>query len=199
MERVIKPLGFQVTSLEATNFAADPAAWFQKQPDVGGGRWFLAHADDGVIWGQIRESRLVLSHSVFPKVSPEFRAITLQQARLFSEQAEVRVWRENNTFSACLLQDSHNQGAEAFDEEHVLWGTQSVEQKDGFTLMTDGRQGLQHAVPLLVPQDVLDEKRRFHPLRLKVRHYFTYDTDGQANISLSRLVTLEMQRRGQAG
>jgi CRISPR-associated protein (TIGR03984 family) len=78
-----------------------------------------------------------------------------------------------------------------------LWGTQSVEQRDGFTLMTNGRQGLRHAAPLLVPQDILDERRRSHPLRLRVRHYLTYDADdGQANISLSRLVALEMQRGG---
>lgn len=200
MERVIKPLGCQVTPLDTTNFAADLGAWFQVQPHVGNEKWFLAHADDGVIWGQIRDSRLELSNSVFPEVFPEvspaLRAATLQQARLFGEQAEVRVWRENNAFSACLLQDYHDQGAEAFDEEHVLWGTQSVGQRDGFTLMTDGRQGLRHAVPLLVPQDVLDEKRRSHPLRLRVRHYLTCDADGQVNISLSRLVALEMQRGG---
>jgi CRISPR-associated protein (TIGR03984 family) len=109
----------------------------------------------------------------------------------------MRVWRENNAFSACLLQDYHDQEAEAFDEAHVLWGTQSIGQKDGFTLMTDGRQGLRHAVPLLVPDDVLDEKRRSHPLRLRVRHYLTYDADGQVQISLSRLVALEIQVGGQ--
>jgi len=198
MERVIKPLGYQVTPLDTTNFAVDPAAWFQKQPDVGSERWFLAHADDGVIWGQMRESRLVLSNSIFPEVSPALRAATLQQARLFGDQAEVRVWRENGAFSACLLQDNPDQGAEAFDEEQVLWGTQSVEQRDGFTLMTDGRQGLRHAVPLLVSQDVLDKNPRSHPLRLRLRHYLTYDTDGQANISLSRLVALEMQGGGKS-
>jgi CRISPR-associated protein (TIGR03984 family) len=196
MDRVIKSLGYQVISLDTSSFVADPTEWFQQQPNVGGDNWFLAHADDGVIWGQIRDGSLVLSNSVFPEVSPVLRAITLQQARLFGEQTEVRVWREGKAFRACLLQDHHDQKAEAFDEDHILWGTQSMGQKDEFTLMTDGRQGLRHAVPLIVPQDVLGEKRRSHSLRLRVRHYLTYDTDGQANISLSRLVTLEVQRGG---
>lgn len=193
MERVIKLLSYHVTPLDTTNFAADPAAWLQRQPDVDNGRWFLAHADDGVIWGQLREGRLMLSSTVFPEVSPTLRAVTLQQARLFGEQAEIRVWRENNAFSACLLQDHHDQGAEAFDEEHILWGTRCVGQKNDFTLMTDGRQGLRHAVPLLVPNNVFDAKERHHPIRLRLRHYLTYDADGQANVSLSRLVALKVE------
>ena len=198
MNRVIK-LDCQFTPLDTTNFAVDPAVWFQRQPNVGTGGWFLAHADDGVIWGQIRDSHLVLSNSVFPRVSPALRTFTLQQARLFGEQAEVRVWRENNAFRACFLHDYQDQGDEAFEEEHILWGTRRVDQSNDFTLLADGRQGLQHAVPLPVPHNVFDEDRRVRPLRLRVRHYLTYDADGQVCIALSRLVTLEIQREGRAG
>lgn len=195
MKREIKPIACQVQPLDTTDFTADPSAWFQKQPSVGDVTWFLAHADDGVIWGQIRNGQLVTSSSVFPRVSPPLRATTLQQARLFGEGAEVRVWREGNRFKACQLQDHHDQKAEAFDEEHILWGTQAEERKKSFTLMADGRQGLRHAVPLDVAESAFGVRGRSHPLRLSLRHYLDYDSDGQAYVNLSRLVSVCQRER----
>jgi CRISPR-associated protein (TIGR03984 family) len=190
MKREIKPIACQKQPLDTTDFAADPSGWFQKHSDVGDEAWFLAHADDGVIWGQIRNRQLVTSDSVFPQVSPPFRPVTLQQARLFGESAEVRVWREGNEFKAWRLEDHHNEEAEAFDEAHVLWGTRAEARKGGFTLVVDGRQGLRHVMPLEATDTALGAGGRRHPLRLCVRHYLDYDKDGQARIALSRLVAL---------
>jgi len=187
MEREIKRITCQVEQLNATEFAVNPAGWFQKQPDVGDEAWFLAHADDGVIWGRLQDGQLVTSDTVFSEVSPPLRAITLQQARLFGEKAEVRVWREGNRFQACRLEDQSSEKCEAFDEQHILWGTQVEQRKDGFTLVADGRQGLRHAVPLTLTDSALNDG---HPLRLTVRHYLTYDEYGQTRIVLSRLVAL---------
>lgn len=190
MKRTPTPVVYRVTPVDTTRFADDLAAWFQRQPSVGSSAWFLAHADDGVIWGQIRDERLVVSHDAFPTVSPSLRAITLQQARLFGQEAEVRLWREDDSFRACRIQDHAGEEAQALDEEHLLWGTQAEDVRDGFTLVADGRQGLRHAVPLVIPATAFTPKSRRHPLRLGLRHYLTCDADGQAHITLSRLVSL---------
>ena len=67
--------------------------------------WLLAHADDGVIWGEVRANGLHLSSDVFPQVSPPLRAITLQQARLFGPDAELFFWKDNAAWRARLIQD----------------------------------------------------------------------------------------------
>lgn len=196
MRQEVKHITCQVQQLDTTDFAADPSAWFQEQPSVGDNAWFLAHADDGVIWGQIQHGQLITSNNVFPQVSPPLRAVTLQQARLFGQNAEVRVWREGNRFKACRLQDHQDAEAEAFDETHILWGTQAEARTGGFTLVADGRQGLRHAVPLEVEDAAFNAKERHHPLRLSLRHYLDCDSDGLARITLSRLVALRVSPKG---
>lgn len=194
MERSVKPIACHVQHLDTTDFAADPRTWFQRQPNVGDETWFLAHADDGVIWGRLRDSKLITSDSVFSKISPPLQAITLQQARLFGQYAEVRVWRNGVDFQACRLEDQTDEEAEAFDERHILWGTQPGRQANGFTLVSDGRQGLRHAVPLNVSKTAFETNgKNSRPLRLLVRHYLSYDEDGQARIVLSRLVEVCMR------
>ena len=187
MSREIKEITCQVCPLDAKEFAANPVDWFEKQPSVGDEAWFLAHADDGVIWGCLQNGQLVTSGVVFSEVSPPLRATTLQQARLFGETAEVRVWRDGNEFRACRLEDQSSAEGEALDEYHILWGKQTEQRKDGFTLVADGRQGLRHAVPLTLTEGLFHDDR---PLRLTVRHYLAYDGCGQARIALSRLVAL---------
>lgn len=127
MKREMKPIGCQVTPVDTEGVTANLAYWFQRQTNVGDRNWFLAHADDGVIWGQIRNGQLVVSSSVFPEISPPLRTTTLQQARLFGTLAEVRLWRQGDGFIACRLLDNESEGAEAFDEEHLLWGTRVEE------------------------------------------------------------------------
>jgi CRISPR-associated protein (TIGR03984 family) len=193
MKRKIEPMACQKEYLDMAGFATDPSGWFQEQTSVGDGAWFLAHADDGVIWGQVREGQLFASDSVFPQISPPLRVTTVQQARLFGQSAEVRVWREGDSFKACRLQDLQDEEAEAFDETHILWGTYAEARDQGFTLVADGRQGLRHAVPLEVADTAFGRNR---PLRLVVRHYLTYDGDGQVRIALSRLVALRQVPEG---
>lgn len=194
MEREIKPVACLIQPVDSSDFAANPITWFEKQPSVGDEVWLLAHADDGVLWGQLRDGQLVTCDKAFPQVSPRLRAVTLQQARLFGQNAEVRIWRDRDTFRACRLEDQASDQVEAFDETHMLWGTRAEERSGGFTLVTDGRQGLRHAVPLQVPDVAFGAGRGSRrPLRLILRHYLTYDEDGQARIALSRLVALRIE------
>lgn len=153
-----------------------------------------------------------------PFPSPEFRVETLQACRLFSERGELYVWRNDNGFKARLIEDnstaSDTEEREYFDEAQVLHGTQIDKDKDGnlltngvFTVVVDGSEGLRHAFPQQVLDEefkIKDDKGRFlkntkgeevrkRPLRLCVRHYLSYDDDGCAYVSLSRLIKVGIE------
>lgn len=174
----------QAISIPA-NFASDPASVLEKLARDYNLRWLLAHADDGVIWGELRDDGLHLSGNAFPDVSPPLRAETLQQARLFGPQAEILVWKNDATWHGRLIQDGAGEVEDAFDEMHLLWGTEVEDRQDGFALLREGREGLRHAPPL--PDDAQP------PIHLKVRHYMAYDADGQAYIAYSRLTGIDAQ------
>jgi CRISPR-associated protein (TIGR03984 family) len=177
--------------------------------------YLLSFHDDGVVWGKLKAengvSKLLTSDVLkdsagksFPSPSPEFRVETLQECRLFSIKGELYVWRNGNGFKARLIEDnsmnSKAEDREYFDEKQVLWGTQIEIIKDNngslltngnFTVIADGSEGLRHAFPQKVDAKKFDGKKR--PLRLCVRHYLTYDNDGCAYVSLSRLVDVEVE------
>ncbi|MBI3950567.1 MAG: TIGR03984 family CRISPR-associated protein [Acidobacteria bacterium] len=173
----------------------DVKDWLQTQAAQYKLKWVLAHADDGVIWGKVDNGQLITSDAVASQVSPPLRLETLQTARLFALHAELLVWRDgDNQWHARLIRDAKNgekviwEGA--VDESQVLWGTDTQSLAHGFTLMTDGAQGLRHAVPLEA-KGKFDEQSR--PLRLWVRHYLDEDDNGFARIVASRLFDLRME------
>lgn len=154
--------------------------------------WLLAHADDGVIWGQREgDGTLKLSSDVFsdpqefPAVAVPLRAETLQQARVFGPAGELLLWRTDSGFAARVIEDGPEHPSDALpDEEHLLWRLgEKVEAGDGFTLLQEGQQGLQHAPPV----EGLPVGAR---PTLVVRHYLNYDDEGQAYVAMSRLVSL---------
>ncbi|HOK59107.1 MAG TPA: CRISPR-associated protein Csx19 [Methanothrix sp.] len=179
----MKTQHFQDVSIPE-NFASEPVSGLAELARDYNLRWLLAHADDGVIWGELRDDGLHLSSNAFNKISPPLRAETLQQARLFGPQAEILVWKDNATWRGRLIQDGAGKAEDTFDEMHLLWGTEVEERQDGFTLLREGREGLRHAPPL--PDDAQP------PIRLKVRHYVAYDA-GQAYIAYSRLAGIDAQ------
>lgn len=163
--------------------------WMQSQANTHELRWLLAHSDDGVTWGENRSGQLVTSDSVVPDLSPLLRAMTLRQARLFASEAELLLWRDgNNKWHARIIRrPGEGETAdltEAIDEAQMLWGTHG-EIHDGFTVLRDGAQGLRHAIPRVL---ALGEDGLVNPPRLLVRHYTSYDNNGFARITLSRLV-----------
>ena len=179
-------------------------SWFEQQAQIHPAlqmRWFLAHADDGVIWGEVRDGSLITSDSV-TCVSPKLRVETLQQARLFSPSGEVLLWRDgDNHWNARLLFDSVKDQSrngeatwiEAFDEAHMLWGTHGEPCENRFTLLRDGAQGLRHCLPMELR---LNHKGETRPPRLQVRHYLA--RDDFARVAASRLVDLIEDEAGAA-
>lgn len=201
MKREINHWACVVEHLDTDGFVTDPAGWFAGHSDNCRRALFLAHADDGVIWGRLQDNCLVTSSELFEsfKVSPPLRAVTLQDAYLFSEIGEVRVWRMEGGFHACRITDTNDESAASYDEAHILWGTRAEDRESGFTLLADGRQGLRHAVPLNVPASSFDEKSQYRPLRLFLRHYLANDRDGCTRVYLSRLLGLRHEPKGKKG
>jgi CRISPR-associated protein (TIGR03984 family) len=165
-------------------FAGAPAQWLTGQAQKYDLHYLLAHADDGVIWGRFDADGLHTSHGIAPQ-SPPLREVTLQQCRLFGLMGEMLVWRDSSGWRARLITD----GADAnewYDEDQVLWGTTVDPRQDGFSLVSEGAQGMRHAVPTAVTEKDLADRQ----LRLRVRHYITYNEDGEATVIVSRLVQL---------
>lgn len=160
--------------------------------------YLLAHAEDGMIWGHfdIESGRLTTAEAVFPECYfPELWLKTLQQCRLFGEAGEVFLWNSNNKWRSRVILESkaseliEKEQIGLIPESQILWGTKG-EEKDNFTLLSDGSQGLRHAVPLTGINFDSNEKNIKRPVRLQVHHYFGYDLDGIARIFISRLVDL---------
>ena len=175
------------------SFRADLRGWLAERMTAEM-PWLLVHADDGVIWGRREpDGSLRLSSDVFdvkskyPAIAVELRADTLQQVRVFGPAGELLVWRDGVGFRAREIADGETRPVTALgdaDETHLLWGLgEKRVVKDSFTLLAEGVQGPQHAVP-----KVIEGRRR---PALKVRHYVNYDHEGQAYVELSRLVDLQ--------
>ncbi len=169
----------------------DLRAWLEAEGTRYTCDFLLAYALDGVIWGKIDGDTLHIAHDVGDQYSAELNDRMLQEARLFGESAEIHIWRTSNGWRGCrtfTIQSSESATyTECINTQMVVWGnrTQTLPQK--FTLMSDGEQGLHHAVPIPLS---LSNKNREQPLRLHVRHYIAEDADGFARIVTSRLVTL---------
>jgi len=195
MKREIKPSPAVVEPI-AVGDIGDVGEWLQTQASRYRLQWLLAHADDGVIWGKINETgQLITAATVAPEVSPPLRPETVQQAQLFAEYGELLLWRDgDNEWHARLIRqpadDEPPTFTHAIDEPQILWGTDPKRLGSGFTLMSDGAQGLRHAVPLVVSGKYSEENR---PLRLLVRHYLKDDENGFTRISASRLVALKLE------
>lgn len=178
-------------SLSVENIADDtPKLWLDKQAKEHGLKYLLAHGEDGVIWGYFKHGELVTSGDVFSQCA-KLRLSTLQQCRIFGEKSEVMLWKVGQNWKARLVQDDNK--PECLPDEHqILWGTQLDNESNGFSLVSDGSQGLRYAVPLTeIPFKGKDSR----PLRLQVRHYIDYDESGVARIYLSRLVNLDFDRK----
>lgn len=159
-------------------------AWLEEKAKAHNLCWLLAHAYDGVIWGEMRYGSLHVSTELF---GPELRSTTLQSARLFGENSELLIWRANNGWQARLIKDGEGIDIECYEEQNLLWGTNVENRKNGFALLSHGSDGKRHAPPI---------KEDFElPLAINIRHYIKYDEDGQAYVQFSRLVSIGKYKR----
>jgi CRISPR-associated protein (TIGR03984 family) len=160
-------------------------AWLQEKAGQYNFLFLLGHAVDGVIWdGFAPGARLTLAGQVFPEYSARLHPNSLQELRLFSQSGELHLWKSEEKFSFRVINEpaSAEIPGEYYDEDYLLWGT--AQQTSGsFTMMQDGANGMNHAIPLPIT--------RGNRAVLKVRHYISYDEPGQALVSMSRLCGIE--------
>lgn len=179
--------------------------WLQTKAKQYQLQYLLAHAEDGVIWGKFdKHGNLTTANppkdflprleELFPNYNlPILRSHTLQQCRIFGEKAEVMLWKVGQNWKARSIEDGYLSKDDYICEKQILWGTQPEEEhKKGFTLVSDGSQGLKHAVPLT---GITFKGKDSRPLRLQIRHYIDYDESGVARIYLSRMVNLDFDRK----
>lgn len=195
--RKIVPCTYSLIPIEVdARFTIDPHNWLASQAQEYALTTLLAHADDGVIWGQIVGKDLLTACEAVPQVSPVLRTLTLQQARLFGPDAELLVWQDGDGNWHGRLIDDRGQSISGwcFDESQLQWGDhQEGQEVRGFTLVADGQRGLRHAVPLHSAEIPFGEHGE-RPLRLETRHYLEQDeNDGMLIVIQSRLTGLKVQ------
>lgn len=202
LNRRIEPAAISLTTYTPGQIGENPKAWLEKQAQDG--MTLLAHADDGVIWGKVMGTEIVLPN-IPDFVQAELRPITLQMARLFNEETELFLWRAGEgvwqarqvTDLAVGSQGGDEGFASAFDEQQVLWGTGIVGFDGEFSLAEDGEEGFHHAPPVRQPEGLFGSHERLRgerKLRLNVRHYLAEDEHtGWLRVALSRLIGVGME------
>jgi CRISPR-associated protein (TIGR03984 family) len=188
MRREIKSIRQAVLDI-SFNVGDDLKNWLVEQAVKCNLRWFLAHADDGVIWGAMIGDVLHLSSDVFAQISPPLRLETLQQARFFGPEGELLLWQGENEWWARMVKEGEGETIEAFDEQYLLWGTHLEDCQGHFALLRQGAEGLYHAPPIQSQAD--SGGKLVNTPYLIVRHVLDYESDGQARIALSRLVSVQ--------
>ena len=149
-------------------------------------KYLLSYHDDGVIWGAYKYGSLSLSSDLIEE-SPLFRAISLKTCRMFGDDAELMVSDSGELgLQAFLLAEGSGDLHRYYEEQQLLWGDRVDECVDGFSILSEGSQGLRHAVP--VHNLELGPTER---VAVQVRHYIGY-RDSQAYTKWSRLVDLKI-------
>lgn len=209
MEQEIKINSFPIKKEKVSELLLEHSTKLGDSENV----YLLSFHDDGVVWGKIKNGKLLTSSENLPETpSPVFRPETLQEFRLFGENGQLHVWRiGENEFKASLALDGNSGEFEFLQtEEQVLHGTKTENDNDvnrKFTIVADGSEGLRHAFPKPVNDESFKQKDekgniikdkngkdvRKRPLRLHVKHYIEYDNDGCARIAFSRLVNVSVE------
>ena len=158
--------------------------------DIGDPAWLLCHSVDGVTWGRRDGGVWRLASTAFPELCPVPSEIGIQQMRVFSPKAEVLIWRADGGLRGRMLLDEDDDQVEDAlrpdNEERLLLSEQVHEERDGFTLVSDGT-GAQQVLPPRVPKG---DSCRWP--RLCVRHYFAREEKtGSVRIVATRLVEVK--------
>lgn len=192
--RTISHIHSQVGTSIVADLPEDLRSWFIEQARAEqnelGLRWLLAHCDDGVIWGELRDDgvlHLSCDQNAFPVRGLALRKTTLQQARFFGPSAELLLWRgPQGQWQRTLRRDDRGNTVDIIDEQHLLWGNRLLNKQsvqNGFVQVVEGAQGIVHAPPLSnkIPSDT-------QRAALQIRHYLDQDDTGVVRICASRLV-----------
>lgn len=176
---------------------AKPVVAPGQEGDVASKEQTLVSIENGAVAAGVPSRELVTSERRFDDKAPgSLHPRLFQQCRLFGHNSELRLWR-NGTEWRWQRRTDAKQGPEqpslCLDEAYILWGDHVDRSEEGFALLSDGAQGLRHAVP---QTDKLPARGPIpgRPLRLHVRHYLAQNQeDGTVYIAGSRLVDLTVE------
>jgi CRISPR-associated protein (TIGR03984 family) len=161
--------------------------------------YLLAFADDGVIWGRMDDNKLVIAYEASQeedkKYHPKLRGETLQQAHLFSEKMEIRLFRDElGEWKFKEIRDEGN----VIIESQILWGDKKDEKEEHqpgnlkFTKLLADRKGIPPQILPIERKEYADGKF----VRLEVHHLVDFDEKtGEAYIKLSRLAGLIVEKK----
>jgi CRISPR-associated protein (TIGR03984 family) len=108
----------------------------------------------------------------------------LQEARIFSADRELRIWREDNTWRYRLRIDAPGGNSEAVEARQNLWGTHAEALGHGWTRLWEDR-----GIELVVPLAIREKKDDAGPLAyLTARNYIDFMENGQATYVDCRFV-----------
>src|SRR5581483_6684342 len=181
--RDIKQVQCEISRVSDIPTNTEFTEWLERQAAQHNFSTALAFADDGVIWGRF-DSAWKWSGAAFA-ISPPFRLTTLQQIRLFGADAELFLWRGDGSWRGRLITEDGDKPRDYFDEEQFLWGKPEGAAQDGFLLMRDGGQGLEHTPPAQIA----------HMGKLMTRSYLDDDDDGCVKIIATRLVGTQQEMK----
>src|SRR6266542_2099847 len=137
----------------------------------------LAFADDGVMWGRRDGTNLVTTHEIDP-IFPALRGKTLQQAFIFDEKSEVRLFRsELNEWKAKKISSDTKDPERVIMEKQILWGDkpdQKQPAQSGFLRVLAERKGI--PAQIIPVMGTLDKNTCIH---LAVHHLVAYNQDGE--------------------
>ena len=168
-----------VTTFDAATFLENPCEWLNEQAIDKKMNWLLAHTEDKIIWGRLKDNVLVTS-----TLDLNQNVARLREVRLFGEAGEWLLWRERANWRGRLIEEADGPVCKTYDEPFLLWGSKVKTSSEEFSIVLEERDMLELVLP--VASLPTDKKR----VALKVRHVLDYDGDGQAFISCSRLAGL---------
>jgi CRISPR-associated protein (TIGR03984 family) len=113
----------------------------------------------------------------------------LQLARIFNEERELKIWKDNDKFLYRLRIDEPGDEYGAVEAEQLLWGTHTESLGKGWTRLWEER-----GTELIVPFDISIPEGQAAPRTracIRTRNYIDYLSNGQASYVDCRFVTLK--------
>ncbi len=134
--------------------------------------YLLMYKHHEVQIGMIKDGQIEIERA--DELTSEF----LKELRVFSENGELYIWKQNQELKYRLRTDDEgNDTFKIYEEEHFMWGNAK---KDEYTIHEKNR-GMEFKFPFHI-----DEKQL--PLKYTVQNYYNYDENGLIQFKDARLV-----------
>lgn len=148
----------------------------EKAKHLAGITYVLLYKYHEVQIGLIQGGQIVIDRK--DELTPE----NLKELRVFSENGELYIWKQNRELKYRLRIDNGKEGKEVniYPEQHFMWGNKVCQQDD--KLIYEENRGMQFKFPFPMTEDRL-------PLQYEVRNYYRYDKNtGLIQFEDARLV-----------